>query len=110
MAGVRHPSIANIKAIEKRLLKERKQTLKFMNSIPDMDAYAYLYSVLSYHVRHLDECLDGLKHGFKMAKEELKKNPKQFGNRAKQWKHHNDSRRKPRTSTQDAAGSSEETP
>lgn len=104
MAGARHPSTANIKAIEKRLLKERKQTLKFMKSIPDMDAYAYLYSNLSYLVKHIDECLDHLKEGFKMAKQELKKNPEQYPNRGRQWKHHNDSRRKSRPSIEDAAG------
>lgn len=110
MAGVRHPSIANQKAIEKRLLKERAKTLKFMKSIPDMDAYAYLYSNLSYLIKHIDECLDHLKDGFRMAKEELKKNPNQYPNRGKQWKHHDDSRRKPRARTEDATGSSQETP
>lgn len=110
MAGVRHPSIANQKAIEKRLLKERAQTLKFMKSIPDMDAYAYLYSNLSWFIHHLDECLDHLKEGFKMAKDELKKNPNQMPNRGKQWCHHNDSRRKPRARTEDASGSDSQAP
>lgn len=110
MAGVRHPSIANQKAIEKRLLKERATTLKFMKSIPDMDAYSYLYSNLSYLIKHIDECLDHLKDGFRMAKQELKKNPTQYPNRGKQWCHHNDSRRKPRSRPEDAASSSSETP
>lgn len=111
MPKARHPSTANIKAIEKRLLAERKKTLKFMRSIPDMDAYAYLYSNLSYLIKHIDECLDHLKDGFKMAKEELKKNPNSpYPNRGKQWCHHNDSRRKPRARPEDAASSASETP
>jgi hypothetical protein len=90
--GRRHPSTADQKAIEKRLLRERKQTLKFMKSLPDMDAYSYLYSNLSYLIKHIDECLDRLKDGFGLATESLKQNKDQYPNRGRQWCHHNEKR------------------
>jgi hypothetical protein len=99
MAGARHPSTVKVVSISKSLLKQRKQLMEFAESLPNQDAYTYLYSVVSLSIHHIDECLNGLKPGLEMAQEELKKNPNQSANRGKKWKYHNDSHRKSRTSS-----------
>ena len=106
MAGV--PRLSTADQFIKDLKKIRKDLVKFANALPDEDAFATPYSILSDHVRSIDEFIRELKPSIKDAKEHRKEFPEQFPNRARKWCRINDSRRKPSAGTEDAKSPDEE--
>lgn len=97
------PRLSTVDHIIKGLKKTRGELVRLAKALPDEDAYATPYSVLSDGVKHLDDLINNLKDSIRDANQYRKENPEQFPNRARKWCMINDSRRKSRTSTEDAA-------
>lgn len=100
MAGV--PRLSTVDHIIKSLKKTRGELVRFAKTLPNEDAYATPYSVLSDGVKHLDDLIDNLKDSIRDANQYRKENPEQFPNRARKWCMINDSRRKSRIGAEDA--------
>lgn len=79
------PRLSDVDLILKGLKKSRKELCRLADSLPDEDAYATPYSVLSDAINNIDELLQELKPSIKEAKEYRKQNPEQFPNRARNW-------------------------
>ena len=88
------PRLSTVDPILKELKKSKRELRRLANALPDEDAYATPYSILSDMIRHIEEFIDELKPSIKDAKEHRKEFPEQFPNRAKKWCAINDSRRK----------------
>lgn len=82
---VKAPRLSTVDPILKGLKKSRKELARLAESLPDEDAYATPYSVLSDAIKHIDELLKDLKPSIKDAVEYRKQNPEQFPNRARKW-------------------------
>lgn len=106
MAGV--PRLSTADQIIKDLKRIRKDLVRYAAAFPNEDAYATPYSVISDHIRRIDEIVEDLKPSIKDAIQHRKENPEQFANRARKWCVINDSRRKPRTRAEDAKSPDEE--
>ena len=102
MAGA--PRLCTVDQIVKGLRKARTELARFAASLPDEDAYATPYSVLSDGVKGIDDLIDNLKDSVREANQFRKEHPEQFPNRARVWCKINDSRRKPRASAEETEG------
>lgn len=100
MAGV--PRLCTVDHIIKGLKKTRGELVRLANDLPDEDAYATPYSILSDGVKHLDDLIDNLKDSVREANQYRKENPDQSLNRARKWCVINDSRRKSSASSKNA--------
>ena len=107
MAGV--PRLSTADQIIKDLKRIRKDLVKYAGAFPNEDAFATPYSVISDHIRHIDGLIEELKPSIKDAFKHRKEFPDQFPNRARKWCVINDSRRKPRSRSEDAKSPDEET-
>lgn len=106
MAGV--PRLSTADQLIKDLKRIRKDLVKYAAAFPDEDAYATPYSIISDHIRKIDEIVEELKPSIKDAFKHRKEHPEQFPNRARKWCVINDSRRKPRSGSKDAQSPDEE--
>jgi hypothetical protein len=95
------PRLSVADKLIKDLKRIRKELTAYAAAFPDEDAFATPYSVLSDHIRRIDEIVDELKPSIKDALQHRKEFPDQFPNRARKWCVINDSRRKPRAGTED---------
>lgn len=77
--------LSSVDHLIKNLKRSRKELVRLANALPDEDAYATPYSILSDSINHIDELIKELKASIKEAKEYRKQNPHQFPNRAKKW-------------------------
>jgi hypothetical protein len=106
MAGV--PRLSTADRLVKDLKRIRKDLVKYAAAFPDEDAYATPYSIISDHIRKIDETVEELKPSIKDAIQHRKEFPDQFPNRARKWCVIHDSRRKPRSGSKDAQSPDEE--
>ena len=79
------PRLSDVDLVLRGLKKSRKELVQLAESLPDEDAYATPYSVLSDAVKNIDEIMRDLKPSIKDAKEFRKQHPEQFPNRARKW-------------------------
>lgn len=109
MAGVPRPSTVE-QGIVICVRHCKKLLTKYVNSLPDQDAYATAHSILVDVINSMDQFLKDFKTSLREAKKEVKRNPDQSTNRARKWCPINDSRRKPSAGSEDAPSPDEETP
>ncbi len=102
--------LSNVDSVLKGLKRSRRELYHLLDALPNEDAYATPYSVIVDVINSLDTFIEEIKPAIKDAKEHRKQFPDQFPNRARKWCVINDSRRKPRASTEGAEGSDAETP
>ncbi len=63
----------------------KKVLIRYIESIPNHDAYAEVYSVTADSINHIAETIEDLPQALKSAALERKKNPERMDNRAKDW-------------------------
>lgn len=74
-----------MKELRKYLKMARRRVTKEAAALPDQDAYATVYSIMSDLAREMDLFFQDIDPALKAAKSAVKKNPKQPTNRAKRW-------------------------
>lgn len=84
MAGVPRPSTVE-QGIIICVRHCKKMLTKYVNNLPDQDAYATAHSILIDIINSMNEFLKDFKPSLVEARKEVKRNPDQPLNRARKW-------------------------